>query len=1301
MNNMDEIYYTNIRNTLVFREGTVRIDADGNLLSLAVLSEGFYCALLNTLMGWNLINANSEEKNSPGIDLIDRDRKIALQVSLTCDHEKVQRSIDKFKADSYGGWHFYFVPIKRDTPYFRVDFSLPEGLIFDKTKDVLSVSRILRIVQQERSIDKLRELSLLMDKYTKELPDHEALCKRLYNRLSETRDHHPSFLLMGEDGIDKHLFPHTNELIPVMGNVNGSVAPIWDHIKAEHKESFRHVIIEGDGGIGKSISLLSITEDNELLVRIPAIYIHIYDLVYSGKCLTLPEYLAHNADNVEIDELCREAGEPKLMLLLDGLNEVAYEYQDEILRSIKIWTAGHKGAQLIMASRSIPGKQLNRLLGGNVLHISLVGLKKERARERLISWGIHIPDENASIWDTLKLPLFLTLFAKTANLPNETSNGYPLDICKSVGQATLIWNYLQREILRKDESSWPMKCAIACEWVAPYIAYKMVMKNSFEIGRDEAEDFVGEAIKSINMNALPIHLTKMNRHRRHRRSALPEEDWESLVLDESGILVTSKNGANNGNADNDAYSFIHQNFRDCLAGLYIFNMAQVADSKLPYVWKCSVRKDIIKHAAELMDEETARKIWDLNKSEMLYKEGKVNSATSTLIQLELNSQLLHKTPELDFSGMDLRNVSLTRYMGLGQKRLDLFHKPKLSCGTRLNKQTFQSAGHRGSVSGLAVMSNRQIVSVSQDNTLRIWNISTGECYRIIFGHTNWVRCVVSLTDNRIVSGSDDKTLCVWDGDTGKLIRMLIGHSDWIRCIAVLSDGLIASGSYDRTVRVWDIKQGKCVMILEGHTDWVRCVVEISNRRLASGSQDGIIRIWDVDLGECINTIKGHTDCVRCIAMLNNQHIVTGSYDETLRVWDSITGECLGTLVGHTGSVNCITTLPNGFIVSGSDDKTIRIWDVSSGNCVKTIPNQESPVASVAAVSGELIAVGLDNGILKILDTYSGECVTTFEEHHGCIRCLASFSDGRLICGAADNTFRIWDPNTQKTITINNAPFEAIQCIATLPNGIIAVGSNDSSIYIWNANTGRILKKLVGHSDLIRCLAALPNNMVISGARDNTLRIWNIEEGICTKVLEGHAGSVECVAVLPNGNIVSGSNDRTILEWDKDTFKPYRVIDGNEVVATALTALQSGQIAIGRTDGRICIFNPNNGKCTMTLKGHTDAVTCVTTLHNGNIASGSYDNTIRIWNPNTGECVDKLETTEVDVSGLYFTEAIITDKAKALLQQNGAIIIDNKADSEHPVCGSSNILRCHSQADVYKEAEVDLQKAVIEPNSGEG
>lgn len=154
LKNLDEEYCINIRNTLVFREGTVHVDKDNNLLSTAVLSEGFYRELLNELMGWNLLNANSEEKNAPAIDLIDENRKIAVQVSVTCNHEKVQNSIDRFKPVSYEGWHFYFVPIKMDCPCFRKNFTLPEGIYFDEAKDILSINRIMNIIENVADIDK-------------------------------------------------------------------------------------------------------------------------------------------------------------------------------------------------------------------------------------------------------------------------------------------------------------------------------------------------------------------------------------------------------------------------------------------------------------------------------------------------------------------------------------------------------------------------------------------------------------------------------------------------------------------------------------------------------------------------------------------------------------------------------------------------------------------------------------------------------------------------------------------------------------------------------------------------------------------------------------------------------------------------------------------------------------------------------------------------------------------------------------------------------------------------------------------
>ena len=38
---------------------------------------------------------------------------------------------------------------------------------------------------------------------------------------------------------------------------------------------------------------------------------------------------------------------------------------------------------------------------------------------------------------------------------------------------------------------------------------------------------------------------------------------------------------------------------------------------------------------------------------------------------------------------------------------------------------------------------RRVVSASDDNTLKVWDIATGECVATLEGHSDWVRCAAS------------------------------------------------------------------------------------------------------------------------------------------------------------------------------------------------------------------------------------------------------------------------------------------------------------------------------------------------------------------------------------------------------------------------------------------------------------------------------------------------------------------------------------------------------------------------------
>ncbi|KAI1788443.1 WD40 repeat-like protein [Ganoderma leucocontextum] len=93
----------------------------------------------------------------------------------------------------------------------------------------------------------------------------------------------------------------------------------------------------------------------------------------------------------------------------------------------------------------------------------------------------------------------------------------------------------------------------------------------------------------------------------------------------------------------------------------------------------------------------------------------------------------------------------------------------------------------------------------------------------------------------LISGSLDNTIKIWDIDTGNVQRTLFGHIEGVWAVA--SDKLrLVSGSHDRTIKVWSREEGRCTATLVGHRGAVTCLA-LGEDRIVSGSDDGDVRVW--------------------------------------------------------------------------------------------------------------------------------------------------------------------------------------------------------------------------------------------------------------------------------------------------------------------------------------------------------------------------------------------------------------------------------------------------------------------------
>ncbi|MCX6579832.1 MAG: NACHT domain-containing protein [Candidatus Aminicenantes bacterium] len=567
---------------------------------------------------------------------------------------------------------------------------------------------------------------------------------------------------------------------------------------------------------------------------------------------------------------------------------------------------------------------------------------------------------------------------------------------------------------------------------------------------------------------------------------------------------------------------------------------------------------------------------------------------------------------LDSPQYDPEDKNFKYYRGLvGSELAGFFGSPNLK--------------HSGSVRACAFLPDgKRVVSASEDNTLKLWDVETGKEIRCFSGHTDSVLSCAALPDGRrVVSASADNTLKLWDVETGKTIRTFSGHTASVYSCAALPDGRrLVSASYDNTLKLWDVETGKTIRTFSGHQGSVySCAATADGRRVVSASLDKTVKLWDVETGKTIRTFSGHTDSVRsCAATPDGRRVVSSSADKTVKLWDVETGKEIRTFSGHTDSVLSCAALPDGRrVVSASEDKTLKLWDVETG---------------------------------KEIRTFSG--------HTAYVNSCAATPDGRRVVSASyDKTVKLWDVETGKTIrTFSGHTAPVWSCAATPDSRRVVSASRDNTVKLWDVETGKTIRSFSGHTSYVNSCAALPDGRrIVSSSADNTVKLWDVETGKTIRTFSGHTDSVLSCAATPDGRrVVSSSADKTVKLWDMETGKEIRTFSGHTDSVLSCAALPDGRRVVSASyDKTVKLWDVETGKTIRTFSGHTSSVYSCAALPDGRrLISASYDKTLKLWDIESGQCLKTLSLPWIPQS-IAISSAQPTQPAKVFTaNRNGTV-----------------------------------------------
>ncbi|PVV02907.1 hypothetical protein BB560_002626 [Smittium megazygosporum] len=232
-----------------------------------------------------------------------------------------------------------------------------------------------------------------------------------------------------------------------------------------------------------------------------------------------------------------------------------------------------------------------------------------------------------------------------------------------------------------------------------------------------------------------------------------------------------------------------------------------------------------------------------------------------------------------------------------------------------------------------------LATASEDMSIKLWDVETGEFERTLKGHTKSVHDISFDPSGRyLASCSSDLTIRIWDSQNDyKNIRTLYGHDHSVSSVCFLGADKLASASRDKTIKIWEFNTGYCIKTITGHAEWVRYISPSEDLKyLVSASNDQTVRLWDTNTGECKQDLRGHDNVVECayivpvasyeyihklIKMDNKVKFAT----EPVNLISTHLILILELMIGHDNWVRGLVFHSSGkFIISVSDDKTMKV-----------------------------------------------------------------------------------------------------------------------------------------------------------------------------------------------------------------------------------------------------------------------------------------------------------------------------------------------------------------------------------------
>ena len=429
----------------------------------------------------------------------------------------------------------------------------------------------------------------------------------------------------------------------------------------------------------------------------------------------------------------------------------------------------------------------------------------------------------------------------------------------------------------------------------------------------------------------------------------------------------------------------------------------------------------------------------------------------------------------------------------------------------------------------------------------ILNAITGSQTGVLSGHSNFVRSVTfSSNGTLLVSGSEDQTIKLWDMQTGGVVKTFSGHDRWVLSVCISADStVIASGSADKTIRLWNIQTGECYCVVR-QKDWVDYISFLpASSQYHMSRVSNTIQQWDIN-GHQVG--PEYTGSQIALSLDGSQFFLCNG--SVITVHNAESKAIITKLQVEIGNVKCCCFSPDGRLIAANSYSTAYVWNISSSDPhpVETFVGHCDNIQALAFSSpSSLISVSLDKSVrfwqigTSLVDPVEADSESIAYHVVNAKSITLQGMEGIIVTSDSDGLVRIWDILTNSCNRSCQIPFEGCEerDVCLVDGRLTAVWGKGDNIHIWDAEKQELLKA-VGHVPhfYIDDIKISTDGSKVFCLYRSTIEAWSVRTG-------QHIGSVDFNLRGPLTLIVDGSrvwDYYSPTKWEGWDFDPHLPID---------------------------------------------------------------------------------------------------------------------------------------------------------------